>query len=256
MRRVTRGDPASVAPATQPVQGSSVASYYDDYWSAQPERRYAPGPELRALMFDGLTPATRCLDVGCGSGNSYAGELLELGVGYVGVDISTHAVEMARRAGLDARVIGDAAELPFADESFDLVLAIEVLEHLFAPHEAVREIHRVLAPGGKLVASAPNVAYWRLRANLLLGVWNPVGDELSTEQPWRDPHIRFFTPRTLERMLEMAGFSTVRTTVHEGRFLDHLTSRPTNFGRSRAYAFLERRLPSLLGSAIHAAAIK
>lgn len=241
---------------TRPTEASALAGYYDEFWSPEAERRYVPDPDLWRLIVDGAEPGTRYLDVGCGTGNSYAGELVRAGGSYAGVDVSGQAVEAARTAGLDARVIDDAAELPFEDASFDVVLCIEVLEHLFAPQQTVREIHRVLRPGGRLIASAPNVAYWRLRANLLFGLWNPVGDELSIEQPWRDPHIRFFTPRTLQRMLEQAGYSGVNVSASNGRLLDHLTSRPTSFGRSAAYALLERRLPSLLGMTIHAVAVR
>ncbi len=236
------------------MHGSSVAAYYDEFWSAEQPPRYVPDPQLWSLIFRQVTPATRCLDVGCGMGNSYAPELARRGSTYVGVDVSEEAVATARSAGLNAQTIADAAELPFADDSFDLVVCVEVLEHLFAPQEAAREIHRVLRPGGRLVASAPNVAYWRLRANLLLGVWNPIGDELSLEQPWRDPHIRFFTRRALERMLRAAGFASVRVAAHNGCLLDHLSSRPTNFGQSRAYGWLEQRFPSLLGLTLHAEA--
>lgn len=234
----------------------SVAGYYDAYWSPEFARRYQPEPELWTLILDRMSPGTRCLDVGCGTGNSYAGELLRKGISYVGVDISRQAVAAACASGLDAHVVADAAELPFADESFDVVLCIEVLEHLFSPHLAVGEIRRVLRPGGRLVASAPNIGYWRHRVNLLFGLWNPAGDELAIEQPWRDPHIRFFTPKTLERMLRTGGFSSVRIEAHGGCLLDHLTSRPTNFGRSAGYAFLERRLPSLLGATIQAVATR
>jgi 2-polyprenyl-3-methyl-5-hydroxy-6-metoxy-1,4-benzoquinol methylase len=226
---VTRPDPA-VAESAPDRRPSPVAEYYDRYWSDQ-QRRYLPEATLRSLIFSGVTSQTRCLDVGCGAGNSYAPEFARLGAAYV-------------------------AELPFAADSFDLVLCIEVLEHLFSPQRAAAEIQRVLRPGGRLVASAPNVAYWRLRANMLFGVWNPIGDELSLQQPWRDPHIRFFTPQTLTRMLSMAGFATVDTGTHNGRLLDHLTSRPSSFGQSRAYGYLERRFPSLLGMTIHAVATK
>ena len=240
-------------PAAAPT---TPAAYYDSYWAAEPGKRYDPAPELGALIFDGVTPATRCLDVGCGTANSYAPELARRSAAYVGVDVSAHAVAAARAAGLDAQVIEDAAELPFEDASFDHVTCIEVLEHLFAPHAAAAEIRRVLKPGGRLVVSVPNAAYWRLRANLLLGVWNPVGDEQSLAKPWRDPHLRFFTLATLERMLRQAGFAEVRAGAHGGRGLDHLTSRPTAFGQGRLYGAAERVRPSLLGLNLHAVAVR
>jgi methionine biosynthesis protein MetW len=252
---VSSPDEVTATPASEPA-ATPVASYYDSFWSADQERRYVPEPALWSLILDGVTAQTRCLDVGCGTGNSYAREFVGRGISYVGVDVSPEAVTAARAAGIDAQVIADAATLPFPDQSFDLVLCIEVLEHLFSPQLAAREIARVLRPGGRLVASTPNVAYWRLRANLLFGLWNPIGDELAVQQPWRDPHIRFFTPTTLKRMLDMAGFDSVQTGGHNGRFLDHLTSRPSSFGQGRAYAWLERRLPSLLGLTVHAVATK
>jgi methionine biosynthesis protein MetW len=235
----------------------TVAGYYDEFWDPdRDDRHYEPAPELSRLITSGVGAGTRVLDVGCGSGNSYAREIARRARSWTGVDVSANAVEAARASGLDARVIEDAAELPFDDDSFDLVLCIEVLEHLFAPHRAAAEIHRVLRPGGRLVASTPNVAYWRLRANLALGLWNPLGDELSVEQPWRDPHIRFFTPTTLARMLRQAGFASVETGAHGGRLLDHATSRPTSFGQSALYRAAERRAPSLLGLTVHAVAVK
>ncbi|HEX8054566.1 MAG TPA: class I SAM-dependent methyltransferase [Thermoleophilaceae bacterium] len=235
---------------------STVDNYYDQFWSGEKERHYQPESVLEELILEGVTSTTAVLDVGCGSGNSYAGELNRRAASYVGVDVSANAVEAARGLGLDARTIDAAASLPFEDESFDLVVCIEVMEHLFAPHEAAAEIRRVLKPGGRLVCSTPNVAYWRLRANMVFGLWNPLGDELALERPWRDPHIRFFTPKTLARMLRMSGFRDVRTGAHGGRFLDHASSRPTDFGQGRAYAAIEPLLPSLLGLTIHAVAVK
>jgi SAM-dependent methyltransferase len=231
-----------------------VAGYYDRYWGAGEEPYYELDPALSRLLFDGVGPGTSVLDVGCGTARSYAPELARRAGSYVGVDVSATAVEAARAAGLDARVVDDASALPFPDASFDRVVCIEVLEHLFAPDRAAAEIRRVLRPGGKLVASAPNVAYWRLRAMLAGGVWNPLGDERSVEEPWRDPHVRFFTPATMERMLRRAGFASVDVGAHGGRGLDHLTTRPTAFGQGRLYRLAERRRPSLFGLTIHAVA--
>ena len=247
------GDPPAPAPAPA---ASGVAGYYDAYWGAADEPFYEPDPALAERILADVGPQTDCLDVGCGAARSYAPELARRGGSYVGVDVSATAVEAARAAGLDARVIDDAADLPFPDDAFDLVTCIEALEHLFEPERAAAEIRRVLRPGGRLVASAPNVAYWRLRASLAAGVWNPLGDERSVEAPWRDPHIRFFTPRTLERMLRTAGFSAVEAGGHGGRFRDHLTTRPTAHGQSALYRLAERRAPGLFGLTIHAVAVK
>ncbi len=234
----------------------STADYYDRFWSAEPTPRYAPGRELAALLDSNADAGARVLDVGCGAGNSYARLIVERVASYTGVDASAAAVELARSAGLDAIVIDDAASLPFPDDSFDLAICIEVLEHLFAPHRAAAEIRRVLRPGGRLVASTPNSLYWRQRLDLLVGHWNPLGDELGGEQPWRDPHIRFFGPATLARMLRAAGYGRVEVGAHGGRLLDHLTGRPTDFGQSRLYRALERRFPALLGATLHALAVK
>jgi 2-polyprenyl-6-hydroxyphenyl methylase/3-demethylubiquinone-9 3-methyltransferase len=238
------------------VSPVSTGDYYDRYWSADPTPHYEPGHELAALLAANAGPGDRVLDVGCGAGNSYAPPIAQRVASYTGVDASAAAVELARAGGLDATVIDDAASLPFPDGEFDLAICIEVFEHLFEPHRAAAEIRRVLRPGGRLVASTPNALYWRLRLDFLAGRWNPLGDELSGEQPWRDPHIRFFGPDTLARMLRSAGFARVEVHAHGGRLLDHLTRRPTDFGQSRLYRAAERRFPALLGTTLQALAVK
>lgn len=233
-----------------------VSAYYDDYWSGEVPPHYELSETLSGLVVDHVDPASRCLDVGCGTGGSYGRWVNEHAASYLGVDVSAQAVKLARASGLDAQVIDDAGTLPFPDESFDLAICFEVFEHLFEPDRAAGEILRVLRPGGRLIASAPNAMYWRLRLNILFGIWNPLGDENSLERPWRDPHIRFFSTATLERMLRESGFSAVAVGAHGGLFLDHLTSRPTSFGAGRVYRRLERSFPSLLGLTIHAVGTK
>ena len=233
-----------------------TTDYYDRYWSAETTPHYEPAHELSALLASNAGPGDRVLDVGCGAGNSYAPQVAERVSSYKGVDASATAVELAQSAGLDATVIDDAASLPFPDDDFDVAICIEVFEHLFEPHRAAAEIRRVLRPGGRLVASTPNALYWRLRLDFLAGRWNPLGDELSGEQPWRDPHIRFFGPETLARMLRSAGFAHVEVGAHGGRLLDHLTRRPTDFGQSQLYRAGEQRFPALLGATLHALAVK
>lgn len=93
------------------------------------------------------------LDAGAGPG-SFAERLRrELGVSVVAVDVSPRMVEVARERGLDARV-ADIRELPFADASFDCVVAAWVLHHVPDLDRGLSELGRVLRPAGRLVAVA------------------------------------------------------------------------------------------------------
>jgi ubiquinone/menaquinone biosynthesis C-methylase UbiE len=235
-------------------------TYYESYWS---EEGFHPGsnltPELRHLLESNIPPGARTLDVGCGDARTAGTWALEHGRGYVGVDVSAVAVASARRRGLDVRTISTATSLPFDDNEFDAALCIEVLEHLFAPAQAAGEILRVLKPSGVLLATVPNVAYWRRRLELAFGRWNPLGDGLSVEQPWRDPHIRFFSVSTLGRMLASAGFERLHVSGHEGIFLGDLpllNRRRGSRQSSRTYKRLEQRVPALLANRLHVVAHK
>jgi SAM-dependent methyltransferase len=196
----------------------TVSDFYTDYWS---DTGFAPPgvrqPELEEAFRRFVTPDKRAIDVGCGDGIRGGSYLREHGRRYVGVDIGPGAIERARANGFDARQIETAEKLPFDDASFDLVCCSEVLEHLLRPDLAVREMARVLAPGGVMILTVPNVAYWRWRLGMLIGgTWNPLGDDESLERPWRDPHIRFFTPTTLAAMLGECGLVDLEVTGHGG----------------------------------------
>jgi methionine biosynthesis protein MetW len=237
----------------------SVSEYYDQYWS---DEGFNPGSNLsarlRALLVDNTNG--HVLDVGCGDGDTAGLLLKEIGRTYVGVDVSRSGIEAARAKGLEALLIDDAAALPFEDGTFDSVVCIEVLEHLWLPNEATAEILRVLKPGGTFVATTPNVAFWRRRAAMLaFGRWNPFGDELSIEQPWRDPHIRFFTAGSFASMVGKAGFERVRVSGHMDvplppgpgwkGFIDR-------FEQSRLNSLLVRRRPSFFACRLNVTATK
>ncbi|HLY48040.1 MAG TPA: class I SAM-dependent methyltransferase [Solirubrobacteraceae bacterium] len=157
-----------------------------------------------------VQPSDRVIDIGCGDGHRTAGWVAERSARYTGFDVSEGAVGLARANGLEAQLIADAAALPLESDSVDVALSLEVLEHLFDPFGAVVEARRVLRPGGILIVTVPNVANWRSRIDFaLLGRWHPGGDDQSVSMPWRDPHIRFFTHRSLARMLSQAGYSII-----------------------------------------------
>lgn len=100
-------------------------------------------------------PTDRVLEVGCGAGNV----LERVDARFrVGVDISDFLLGKARqRLGTRATLLRmNAEQLGFADGSFDRVYCTEVLEHVLEPAQVLREMRRVLAPGGVAVVSVPN----------------------------------------------------------------------------------------------------
>jgi SAM-dependent methyltransferase len=186
----------------------SHQGYYETYWSPE---GFSPTdkalPESLRVVFERYVRAEhRAIDVGCGDGSKSGEWLSRHAAAYTGFDVSSHAVQLARARGFEAHLVDDASALPLSDASVDVAVCSEVLEHLFDPLAAVREIRRVLQSGGTLIVTVPNIVNWRSRLDFaLLGRWHPGGDELSVSQPWRDPHIRFFTYRSLPGMLRDAG---------------------------------------------------
>jgi len=117
---------------------------------ARAHRRRIEDPYLLSL-FSGR----RVLELGCG-----ANPQDHLGSEYIGVDISERALK--ERRGRGERVQADCSSLPFKDESFDAVVTVALLEHVPEPEMVLREIIRVLRPGGIVLHSdAWNVPPWR-----------------------------------------------------------------------------------------------
>ena len=101
--------------------------------------------EIRAIS------PRRVLEVGCGWGELAEWIARDTGAEVVAVDLSPRMVELARERGVDAQV-ADVQELPFGDGEFDLVVAAWMLYHVPDLDRGIRELARVLRPGGRLVA--------------------------------------------------------------------------------------------------------
>jgi SAM-dependent methyltransferase len=122
-----------------------------DHWWFEGRRRL-----LRLLLERHLPDRTaRILDVGCGTGHHL---IFLKDLGYTepaGTDFSPIAIEFCRKLGLGDVHQGDAAGLGYADESFGGALAFDVLEHIDDDAAALREIRRVLRPGGRAIVTVP-----------------------------------------------------------------------------------------------------
>lgn len=93
------------------------------------------------------------LDVGCGTGGNLS--LLAKYGEVTGVDFSSEALNFAAKTGLKHLFEATATALPFADESYDLVVALDVLEHVQDDEKALKEFFRILKPGGLLLLTVP-----------------------------------------------------------------------------------------------------
>jgi SAM-dependent methyltransferase len=242
-------------------RGGGALNYYEAYWARTragwSPRRVGTADVERALIAEHVRPGMRVLDVGCGDGR--LGRLCgEAGARYLGLDVSVAAVRACRARGIAARVHDLSRPLPVPARSVDLVLSFEVLEHLFAPAFVCAQAARVLRRGGSFAGSVPNAASLGHRLLWLAGRPNPGGSPLtSLRRPWEDPHIRFFSPRTLAGMLAgPGGFAQVLVRGHPFSPLDLPVLYRVPDGPARAalafagrpFAWLGAVWPSLFAS--------
>jgi 2-polyprenyl-3-methyl-5-hydroxy-6-metoxy-1,4-benzoquinol methylase len=166
------------------------------------------------LMLELIGGGKDVLDLGCATG--YLAEALRAqGCRVSGVEYDERAAEKARPF-LERLVVGDLTDPgtlgALAGETFDVLVFGDVLEHLPEPAEVLSRALSLLAPGGSVVISIPNVSHGSLRLALLQGRWEYRDTGLLDRT-----HIRFFTRATLEDLLRRAGLVPVdlRATVHD-----------------------------------------
>jgi 2-polyprenyl-3-methyl-5-hydroxy-6-metoxy-1,4-benzoquinol methylase len=170
----------------------------------------------QALELELVGPNRRVLDVGCATG--FLGKALAAqGCAVIGVEFDPQAAAEAR-ALLDEVVEADLNVTALADlfpgRQFDVIVFGDVLEHLLDPDAVLRSAVELLAAGGAVVISIPNVAHGSLRLALLQGRW----DYLETGLLDRT-HLRFFTRESVLLMVAGAG---LHITDLRGTVLDPL----------------------------------
>ena len=131
------------------------------------------------------------LDVACATGMSFR-FLADYG-GIRGIDISDETIRLCGQRGITRLVKGDAMRLPFAAGSYDVVLALDAFEHFDDDVAAMREVFRVLKPGGLLVATVP----------AFMALWSPHDEAYHHKRRYRRPQL-------VER-LRAAGFALERS---------------------------------------------
>jgi SAM-dependent methyltransferase len=139
-----------------------------------------------------LVPGARVLDAGCGSGRTLV-ELVDYGEA-AGLELDSDAAQLARDRGIAEIQVGRLEELPWPQESFDLITCLDVIEHTQNDRLALGELHRVCKPGGFLLVTVP--AYQAL--------WS-MHDEANH-------HYRRYSRRALREAARGAGWEIARMT--------------------------------------------
>ena len=153
----------------------------------------------REIFFDLLARAglsdrrdLNILEIGCGAGGML--EPLSRFGNVVGLDFSLDAMEYCKSRGFPRVATGSGTELPFADDTFDLVALFDVIEHIEDETKALQEVGRVLKPGGKVFISVP--AYQFLYSNNDRAVH----------------HLRRYTSKRLRKVIESSGLRIDKVT--------------------------------------------
>jgi SAM-dependent methyltransferase len=176
------------------------------------------------------TEGLALLDVGCSSG-AFLASARKLGCRVQGVEPAARAAASARAQGIDV-FNGTLEAARFPDARFDAATLFEVIEHLVAPVDLLREICRVLRPGGVLLVGTGNADSWTVRQ--LGGHW----DYFSIDR--HGGHISFFNPGSMRLAAQRAGFETIR-----------IETRNVNLQEGYRRRSLRHRAAKLLGQALN-----
>jgi 2-polyprenyl-3-methyl-5-hydroxy-6-metoxy-1,4-benzoquinol methylase len=199
----------------------SLRTEYDTWhkriFDAAPEHEDASSPwYLLVREYIGDVAGLRILEVACGRGG-FVRQLARAGARVTGCDFSSAALRAASSKvflpdapQLAALVQGDAQSLPFADNSFDVVVSCETIEHLPQVQSALAEFYRVTLPGGRLFLTTPNYFNFMGLYEIYARVRHP---RRQDDQPF---DRRQWFPQ-VHGWLRQAGWKIVRTdgTVHQ-----------------------------------------
>ena len=205
-------------PTTQDLTDLYVAktpeSQADFYARTVSPAQIAEYQRILADLAELLPGRGRMLDLGCAAGY-FMQQSTRAGFEAHGIDLAPWVEQIANERGVRNIRSGRLCDAGFADASFDIVHSSQVFEHLPHPVSELREIHRILRPGGLLYVNVPN--YQCL--SIVLG-----RDDFELNTP--PEHVAYFTPRTIARLLSTSGFDVLRTASYGGLKWENLLGRP------------------------------
>jgi predicted TPR repeat methyltransferase len=221
------------------MSGPETPSRYP--WKAIPASSHLVLLERASAAGEGIA----LLDLGCGSGEF--GRLIRSRCRRL-CGIEADPVDAARALDVfDDLFVGDLVDGLSKQwgDPFDVIVAGDILEHLSRPEVALSSIRPLLAPGGRILVSVPNVANISVRLALLAGRF-----EMTDRGILDRTHLRFFTRQTARELLTSAGFAIERewATPIPAELAVQALSRPPLLRPGRALSSaLARSVPTLFG---------
>ena len=185
---------------------SDIQDFYEHEYYARATGTGTPSKHLRNLAVRlNLPPASKILDIACGTGE-WLVCLDEAGHTVAGIDISARAIEICKKTFPEASFhCQDAQQIPYPDAVFDTVTCLGSLEHFPDKAQAVKEMHRVVKPGGQVLILVPNSEFVGLKLGLFSGTqqkdiletplsmseWTQLFEScgLRVRETWKDLHV-------------------------------------------------------------------
>jgi len=195
---------------------AKIKEIYEKSWAARKhQENYAQRVEMAALHM--RREGDRVLDVGCGGG-ALSVLIKENFTEVYGVDILEDACSIAAQKGVISQVVDLNAEaMPYNENFFDVVVCLDIIEHVLDPLRLLADCQRVLKYGGQFLLSTPNIRYFRHVINLIVHGRFPhtSGD---TDIVWGGGHLYHFCCTDTVHLLKRAGFKRISLYINECQF--------------------------------------
>jgi 2-polyprenyl-3-methyl-5-hydroxy-6-metoxy-1,4-benzoquinol methylase len=196
---------------TRPVAGPELPIHVSNplhLGKNQPYYKFARSEVTQVILERGIK-AKRILELGCASGET--GKALKQAMTadyYAGIELEEAVAEEAR-AKLDHVICADIEKTPIGqlgleEKSFDLLVALDVLEHLVNPWDVLTQLVHMLKPGGHAAFSIPNIQNISILTDLINGKWTYTSAGILDAT-----HLRFFTFESMQELLRGAGLTVV-----------------------------------------------
>lgn len=186
-----------------------IKKFYEKIWETKKlryqEKYYIPSRGRVHVALSLLPKCESLLDIGCGEGTLcyFARKKVKR---IVGIDISEEALEIAKKNGIDTKVMDINQGIKFDDEEFECITCLDVLEHVFNPLFLIKEIYRVLQINGHLILIVPNASYFRYILSIIKGRFPKTSGDVGYD----GGHLHYFGVENLKEILNFSNFKILK----------------------------------------------